>query len=40
MMYFLNRGGARYGPYSVEDVRRYLESGNIAPTDRMEPDDG
>lgn len=40
MMYFLNRGGARYGPYSVEDVRRYLESGNIAPTDRMEPEDG
>lgn len=40
MMYYLTRGGTRYGPYSVEDVRRYLESGNISPSDRMEPEGG
>lgn len=40
MMYFLNRGGSRYGPYTVDDVRRYLATGNIAPEDRLEPEDG
>ncbi|MCZ2157672.1 MAG: hypothetical protein LC114_27875 [Bryobacterales bacterium] len=40
MRYFLNRGGTRYGPYSPEEIRRYLVSGNIALTDRLEPEDG
>ncbi|MCC6264330.1 MAG: hypothetical protein IT169_12190 [Bryobacterales bacterium] len=40
MMYFLNRGGTRYGPYTPDDVRRYLASGNIAPEDRLEPEGG
>lgn len=40
MMYFLNRGGSRYGPYTVDDVRRYLATGNIAAEDRLEPEDG
>ncbi|MDZ7639608.1 MAG: hypothetical protein U5J83_15355 [Bryobacterales bacterium] len=40
MMYFLNRGGARYGPYTVDDVKRYIAAGNIAPDDSMEPEAG
>lgn len=40
MMYFLNRAGNRYGPYTVDDVRRYLASGNIAPEDLLEPEGG
>ena len=40
MRYFLNRGGARYGPYSVDEIRRYLETGNIAPSDQLEPEGG
>lgn len=40
MRYFLDRDGARYGPYSLAEVRQYLESGNITPMDRLTPEDG
>ncbi len=33
MKYFVRRGKQEFGPYSIEDIRRYLGTGNIAPTD-------
>lgn len=40
MKYMLVRGGNRYGPYSIEEVRQYLATGNIAPEDHLEPESG
>lgn len=40
MKYMLVRGGNRYGPYSIEEVRQYLATGNIAPEDLLEPESG
>jgi hypothetical protein len=31
--YFVKRGEQRFGPYSLSDLQRYVQSGNIAPDD-------
>jgi hypothetical protein len=33
MTYQVSRNGQMYGPYTLEDLQRYLASGNILPTD-------
>ncbi len=33
MVYQLSRGGQSYGPYSIDDLRRYLAAGNVLSTD-------
>ena len=33
MNYQVSRNGQMYGPYTVEDLRRYVTSGNVLPTD-------
>ncbi len=33
MEYFVKRGEQRFGPYSLADLQRYVQSGNIAPDD-------
>lgn len=33
MLYQISRNGQMYGPYTIEDLQRYLASGNILPTD-------
>ncbi len=33
MNYFISRAGQQYGPYSLDEVQRYVSSGNILVTD-------
>ena len=33
MPYQISRNGQMYGPYTLEDLQRYLASGNVLPTD-------
>lgn len=33
MNYFVKRGEEKFGPYSLADLQRYVQSGNIAPGD-------
>ena len=33
MLYHVTRNGQSYGPYTLEDLQRYVESGNVLPTD-------
>ncbi|MCI0351414.1 MAG: DUF4339 domain-containing protein [Acidobacteriales bacterium] len=33
MNYYVKRGDQQYGPYSLADLQRYVQQGNIAPTD-------
>jgi hypothetical protein len=33
MNYFVVRGGAEYGPYTLTDLQRYVASGHVAPSD-------
>ena len=33
MQVYVNKAGQQFGPYTVEEVRRYVEAGNFAPTD-------
>lgn len=33
MLYHISRNGQTYGPYTLEDLRRYVASGNVLPTD-------
>jgi hypothetical protein len=33
MHYQISRNGQEYGPYTLEDLQRYLASGNVMPTD-------
>ena len=33
MAYTVSRNGQTYGPYTLEDLQRYVASGNILPTD-------
>ena len=33
MHYQISRNGQEYGPYTLEDLQRYLTSGNVLPTD-------
>jgi hypothetical protein len=39
MQYHVSRNGQNYGPYTLEDLRRYVASGNILPTDMAKSDD-
>ena len=33
VLYHVSRAGQNYGPYTLEDLQRYVASGNILPTD-------
>jgi hypothetical protein len=33
MKYHISRGGQQFGPYSLEDLKKYLAQGNVLPTD-------
>ena len=33
MQVYVSKGGQQYGPYTVGEVRQYVEAGNFAPTD-------
>jgi hypothetical protein len=33
MKYHVSRNGQVYGPYTIEDLQRYVASGNVLPTD-------
>jgi hypothetical protein len=39
MSYQVSRNGQTYGPYTLEDLQRYVTSGNIAPTDLAKSED-
>ncbi len=39
MHYQLSRNGQSYGPYTLDDLRRYLASGHVLPTDLVKNDD-
>lgn len=39
MLYHVSRSGQNYGPYTLEDLQRYVASGNILPTDLARSDD-
>jgi hypothetical protein len=39
MNYQVSRDGQMYGPYTLEDLRRYLESGNVLLTDLAKSED-
>jgi hypothetical protein len=33
MKYLISRGGQQYGPYSIDELRQFVASGNILPSD-------
>lgn len=35
MLYHVSRNGQVYGPYTREDIERYLQTGNVLPTDMV-----
>ena len=39
MHYQISRNGQTYGPYTLEDLRRYLATGNVLPTDLTKSDE-
>ena len=39
MHYQVSRNGQMYGPYTREDLQRYVGSGNVLPTDLAKSDD-
>jgi hypothetical protein len=39
MLYHVTRGGQNYGPYTLEDLKNYVASGNILLTDLAKSDD-
>jgi hypothetical protein len=39
MLYHVTRDGQNYGPYTIEDLRRYVASGNVLPTDLAKSDE-
>jgi len=39
MLYHVTRNGQNYGPYTLEDLSRYVASGNILPTDMAKSDE-
>ena len=39
MTYQVSRNGQMYGPYTLEDLRRYVASGNVLPTDMAKSED-
>jgi hypothetical protein len=38
MLYHVTRGGQTYGPYTLEDLKKYVASGNVLPTDLAKSD--
>src|SRR5437016_3436056 len=39
MSYQVSRNGQLYGPYTLEDLQRYVATGNVAPTDLAKSED-
>jgi hypothetical protein len=39
MTYQVSRNGQMYGPYTLEDLQRYVASGNVMPTDLAKSED-
>jgi len=39
MLYHVTRNGQTYGPYTLEDLQKYVASGNVLPTDMAKSDD-
>ena len=39
MHYQISRAGQTYGPYTLDDLRRYLGTGNVLPTDLAKSDE-
>jgi hypothetical protein len=39
MLYHVSRNGENFGPYTLEDLQRYLASGNVLPTDLAKGED-
>ncbi len=39
MLYHVSRGGQTYGPYTLADLERYVESGHIVPGDLIKSDE-
>jgi hypothetical protein len=39
MLYHVSRNGENFGPYTLEDLQRYLASGNVLLTDLAKSDD-
>ncbi len=39
MLYHVTRNGQNYGPYTLEDLQKYVASGNVLPTDLTKSDD-
>jgi hypothetical protein len=39
MLYHISRNGQNYGPYTLEDLQKYVASGNVLPTDLAKSDD-
>jgi hypothetical protein len=39
MLYHVTRNGQNYGPYTFEDLQRYVASGNVLPSDLSKSDD-
>ena len=39
MHYTISRNGQTYGPYTLEDLQRYVASGNVLPTDMAKSED-
>jgi len=39
MLYHVSRNGQMYGPYTLEDLRRYVASGHVLPTDLAKNDE-
>jgi hypothetical protein len=39
MTYQVSRNGQTYGPYTLEDLQRYVASGNVLPTDLAKSED-
>jgi hypothetical protein len=39
MLYHVTRNGQNYGPYTLEDLQRYVASGNVLLTDLCKSDD-
>jgi hypothetical protein len=39
MLYHVLRNGQNYGPYTLEDLQRYVSTGNIVPTDMAKSDE-
>ena len=39
MLYHVTRNGQSYGPYTLEDLQKYVASGNVLPTDLAKSDE-